>query len=55
MNPLIGDRRLIKIKEQEWISDDVIYFVLTARLDFTVNYKGALCQIHSLDEPSTES
>jgi len=55
MNPLIGDRRLIKIKEQEWISDDVVYYVLTARLDFTVNYKGALCQIHTLDTASTES
>jgi hypothetical protein len=54
-NPIIGDRRLIKIKEAEWISDDVIYFVLTSRLDFTINYKGALCQLHSLDEPSDES
>lgn len=54
-NPLIGDRRRIKIKEAEWISDDVIYYVLSARLDFTVNYKGALCQLHNLDEPSDES
>lgn len=54
-NPLIGDRRLVKIKQDENISDDVMFFVITSRLDFTVNYKGALCQIYNLDTPSDAS
>lgn len=54
-NPLLGDRRMIKIKEDENISDDIMFFVITSRIDFTVNYKGALCQIYDLDTPSTAS
>jgi hypothetical protein len=51
-NPLIGDRRLVKIKSDMDISNDTMFFVITSRLDFTIQYKGALCQIRNLDSPS---
>jgi hypothetical protein len=54
-NPMIGDRRMIKIKQTDWIFEDTKVFVLTERLDFAVSYKGALCQIYNLDLPSYNS
>lgn len=54
-NPLIGDRRRVKIKQMEWIQDDTRIYVITERLDFTVQYKAALAQIYGLDTPSTAS
>ncbi len=54
-NPLIGDRRMVKIKSFEDITTDTFYFVITSRLDFTVQYKGALCQIRRLDAPASLS
>lgn len=54
-NPLTGDRRKVRIKEDENISDDIRFFVITSRIDFTVLYKGALCQIYNLDTPSDAS
>jgi len=54
-NPVIGDRRRISIKADDVITNDTKIFVVTERLDFMVRYKGALCQIYGLDEPSTAS
>ena len=54
-NPMIGDRRKLKIKMTDWIQEDSKMYVITERLDFTVQYKSALCQIYGLDTPSTAS
>ena len=54
-NPMIGDRRQVRIKQADWIQDDTKMYVITERMDFTVQYKSALCQIYSLDTPSTMS
>lgn len=54
-NPVMGDRRAIKIKSEELISNDQKKFVISERADFTVMRKGALCQIHSLEAAGTES
>lgn len=55
INPLLGDRRMVKIKSEPNITNDTYFFVITSRLDFTVHHKGALCQIFNLDTPSTLS
>lgn len=54
-NPLIGDRRRVKIKTKEVIEDDTQMYVITERLDFQVQYKSALCQLHNLDAASVIS
>lgn len=54
-NPILGDRRKIKIKGEELISNDSMKYVISERADFTVMHKAALCQIHSLEAASTES
>lgn len=54
-NPVIGDRRMVTIERDKNISEDTVLFVVTSRLDFTVKYKQALCQIYDLDMPDTTS
>lgn len=54
-NPVIGDRRKVRIKQMDWIQEDTKIYVITERMDFTVMYKSALCQIYNLDTPSTAS
>ncbi len=54
-NPIIGDRRAITLKSDEQVKEDVMIHVITERIDFTVAYKDALCQIHNLEAASTES
>jgi len=54
-NPMIGDRRRLKIKKEEVITSDSRRYVITERVDFEVQHLGALCQIHSLDAASTVS
>ncbi len=54
-NPMIGDRRKISIKKKEEITEDSQVYVITERLDFQVEHKPALCQIHNLDAASTIS
>lgn len=54
-NPVIGDRRRVRIKQTDYIQEDTKIYVITERMDFTVMYKGALCQIYNLDTPSTAS
>lgn len=54
-NPVIGDRRRVRIKQMDWIQEDTKIYVITERMDFTVMYKGALAQIYNLDTPSTAS
>lgn len=54
-NPIIGDRRKVKIKTDEEIREDSRVFVISERSDFQIMHKGALCQIHSLESASTES
>lgn len=51
-NPIIGDRRLVKVKSEDLISTDQKKYVITSRADFAVNHQGALCQIYALDTPS---
>lgn len=47
-NPVIGDRRRIKIKDEEVIADDAKRVVTSERLDFTVQYAAALVRIYNL-------
>ena len=54
-NPIIGDRRRVKIKTDEEIKEDVKVFVLSERADFQVMHKAALCQVWNLESPSTIS
>lgn len=54
-NPLLGDRRMVSLKNDVDITKDLMFFVITSRIDFTVQHKGALCQIYNLDTPSTAS
>jgi len=54
-NVVIGDRRLIKLKNEELISSDSKRYVISQRADMAVEYQDAICQIYSLDQPSTWS
>lgn len=54
-NPMIGDRRKVKIKEEEIIQNDLRRIVISERADFKVEYQDAICQIKDLDTPSTWS
>lgn len=54
-NPIIGDRRKVRIKRDTDITNDTRLYVITERIDFMVSYKGALVQIHNLNEPSDVS
>lgn len=54
-NPLIGDRRAIKIKSEDIIKSDQKRYVISERVDFTVQHKPALCQIYDLDMPASTS
>lgn len=54
-NPLIGDRRYIKLKSEEIIQNDQRRYVISERVDFMVDHKPALCQIYDLDMPASTS
>jgi hypothetical protein len=54
-NPLIGDRRLIRIRQEDIIANDQKRYVITSRLDFLPQYKDALVQIYNLDLPDETS
>lgn len=54
-NPIIGDRRLYKLKTMPDITVDGMQYVITSRIDFTIMHKAALCQIHNLDAPTSVS
>lgn len=54
-NPVIGDRRLIKIKSEEVIQNDARRTVVSVREDFKVEHHRALCQIIELEHPSSLS
>ena len=54
-NPLIGDRRAIKLKSEDIIQNDQRRYVISERLDFLVQHKTALCQIFDLYMPATTS
>jgi len=47
-NPIIGDRRLIKIKDEEVIASDAKRTVVSERFDFTVEYVDAICWLRNL-------
>lgn len=51
-NPFIGDRRQIKLKEEEVIKNDTRRIVISERMDFKVSYQDAICQIKGLDSPT---
>ena len=54
-NPVIGDRRLVKIKQEEVIKNDSRRIVISERMDFGVEYQEAICQVKDLDTPDTLS
>ena len=54
-NPVIGDRRKVKIKQEERITSDSRRIVISERMDFMVEYQEALCQIINLDTPDSLS
>lgn len=54
-NPVIGDRRKIKIKSEDLIAYDSRRTVISQRADVEVEHQDALCQIYGLDAPSTWS
>lgn len=54
-NPLLGDRRRLKIARDNDISEDTRSFVLSERIDFQVQYLDAMVQLYGLDLPSTAS
>jgi len=51
-NPVIGDRRLVKLKDEEVIEYDKWRYVISQRADMQVEYQDALCQVYGLDSPS---
>jgi len=51
-SPVIGDRRLIKIRSDEEIATDQMRYVVSERLDFVVRWQDALCLVDSLEQPS---
>jgi hypothetical protein len=50
-NPIIGDRRRIKLVNRYIEENDAYMYVISERLDFTVQYEGALCALKNLDLP----
>jgi len=54
-NPVIGDRRKIKLRKEDIIEYDARRVVISQRADMKVEHQDALCQIHDLDAPSTWS
>ncbi len=48
--PLIGDRRLIKFKDDEVIEADQRKYVVSERISFNYNYRGAMVEINNLDD-----
>lgn len=54
-NPVIGDRRKIKIKDEEVIQSDQRRTVVSVRMDFKVEHHEAICQAYSLNLPSDAS
>ena len=54
-NPVIGDRRKIKIKDEEVIQSDQRRTVVSVRMDFKVEHHDAICQSYALNLPSEAS
>jgi len=54
-NPIIGDRRQIKIRDEEVIQSDQRRTVVSVRMDFKVEHQDAICQAYSLNVPSEAS
>lgn len=54
-NPLIGDRRRIKLARDFEVKTDSRIYVITERADFQVQHQPALCQLYNLDTPSSAS
>ena len=48
-SPEIGDRRLIKFRNQDVIESDQRKYVVSERISFNVNYEDALVIIKNLD------
>ena len=54
-NPIIGHRRLIRMRTEDVIQNDQRRFVLSERLDFTVQYGDALVELYAMDAPGSGS
>lgn len=55
LNPIIGDRRLVKIAKDKDITTDTRLFVITERADFMVQYQDALSQLYNIELASDAS
>ncbi|MBD3194354.1 MAG: phage major capsid protein [Candidatus Lokiarchaeota archaeon] len=51
-NPVIGDRRQIKIEQEREAKKDATDYVFSERHDFTIEYGDAVCYLHTLDTQS---
>jgi len=54
-NPLIGDRRLVRLRGEDVIEYDQRRIVLSSRLDFVVQYAAAVGKFFNADRPGAGS
>jgi len=54
-NVIIGERRKIKIVRDNLPRNDAIVIVITERIDMTIQYHEALCQIYGIEAASSAS
>jgi HK97 family phage major capsid protein len=54
-NPLIGDRRLVRLRGEDVIEYDQRRLVISERLDFVVQYANAIGEMFNLDRPGSGS
>ena len=55
LNPIIADRRAVKIERERVAQQDMNRYVISERIDFKVEYDDAVALIEGLEEPSDES
>ena len=54
-NPLIGDRRMVRLRGEDVIEYDQRRLVISERIDFVVQYADAVGEIFNWDRPGTGS
>jgi hypothetical protein len=55
MNPIIADRRAVKIERERVAQQDMNRYVISERIDFKVEREDAVALLEDLEEPTNES
>ena len=55
LNPIIADRRAVKIERERVPQQDMNRYVISERIDFKVEHEDAVALLEDLEEPSEES